>query len=238
LLNLINLRLVQINKKYLIEKNLFFSEKIILKEVIKSEKPIIIDVGGHLGSSTSLYKKLFPSSNIYVFEPANDNFKYLKNKFKKNTDIKIFKKAIGNQTIKKDFYIFSDYSSGNSLIKSTNNTEIKKKYKVDIIKLDNFCKKNKISSIDYLKLDTQGNEFDCLIGAKKLIRKNKIKFIKCEFMFHNFYDKSDTFNKVNNFLYKNNFLIRDICLIKKSIIKMRTNLIDVIYELDIKDGKN
>ena len=37
LLNLINLRLVQINKKYLIEKNLFFSEKIILKEVIKSE---------------------------------------------------------------------------------------------------------------------------------------------------------------------------------------------------------
>ena len=38
--------------------------------------------------------------------------------------------------------------------------------------------------------------------------------------------------------YKNNFLIRDICLIKKSIIKMRTNLIDVIYELDIKDGKN
>ena len=43
--------------------------------------------------------------------------------------------------------------------------------------LDNFCKKNKVSHIDILKIDTQGNEDNVLKGAKKLLKKKKIKLI-------------------------------------------------------------
>ena len=41
--------------------------------------------------------------------------------------------------------------------------------KVNTITLDKFCKKNKISKIDLLKIDTEGNEFNVLKGLKKKI---------------------------------------------------------------------
>ena len=44
--------------------------------------------------------KNFPSSNIYVFEPANDNFKYLKNKFKKILTLKFLKKLLEIKQLK------------------------------------------------------------------------------------------------------------------------------------------
>lgn len=46
--------------------------------------------------------------------------------------------------------------------------------------LDNFCALNNIPKIDLLKLDTDGTEFEVLLGAKNLLSKGKIGLIYTE----------------------------------------------------------
>ena len=78
------------------------------------------------------------------------------------------------------------------------------KYTVPTITLDNFVKKNKIKSIDLLKVDIDGSEHLMLQGASKTLKQNKIKTILIEIA-----DKKNNYEKkekrVLNFLRKNNF---------------------------------
>ena len=61
------------------------------------------------------------------------------------------------------------------------------------LKLDDLCIKDKIS---FIKIDIEGNEYEFLLGAKNLIKKNKpILLIEI----HN------NFNKVLKLLYKLNY---------------------------------
>ncbi len=46
--------------------------------------------------------------------------------------------------------------------------------------IDVFCRENHINHIDLLKLDTEGNEFNVLNGAKTILSENKINAIYTE----------------------------------------------------------
>ena len=50
--------------------------------------------------------------------------------------------------------------------------------KIKIETLDEFCKKNNIEKIDYLKIDTEGSNFDVILGATEMIKNKKIKYIQ------------------------------------------------------------
>ena len=54
------------------------------------------------------------------------------------------------------------------------------KYKVTTAKLDSFVKKNKIKSIDILKVDIEGSEYEFFKGSKVTLEKNYIKTILVE----------------------------------------------------------
>ena len=86
------------------------------------------------------------------------------------------------------------------------------KYKVSTITLDNFIKKRKIKSIDILKIDIEGSEYELLKGAKNALNKNKIRIILVEII-----DKKNSYNKkkrkIFNLLERRNFT-----LVKKSNI--------------------
>ena len=100
---------------------------------------------------------------------------------------------------------------------------------INIVTLDNYCKENSINNIDILKLDVQGYEDECLKGAEKLLRNNKIKLIKLEIMFHNNYLTDSSFLKIEQILDKYKFYLLDITFIKKSSTINRTLTVDVIY---------
>ena len=72
--------------------------------------------------------------------------------------------------------------------------------------LDNFVKKKKINSIDILKIDIEGSEYELLKGAKNTLKKNKIKIILVEII-----GKKDSYDKkkkkIFNFLKKRNFTL-------------------------------
>lgn len=52
---------------------------------------------------------------------------------------------------------------------------------VEIITLDDYCRRNKIDHIDLVKMDIEGGEFEALLGTQELLRAHAIDCIFLEF---------------------------------------------------------
>ena len=69
---------------------------------------------------------------------------------------------------------------------------------VNVVTLDKFCEENDIQYIDYLKLDVQGFEPQCIDGAKNLIETKSIGVLRIEITPGNFYEKSFTLYEIED----------------------------------------
>lgn len=70
--------------------------------------------------------------------------------------------------------------------------------------MDNFFKKNKVLSVDLIKIDTEGYEYSVLKGLTENF--HKVKFIIFEHHYDNMIIKNYTFLNINQLLKKNNFV--------------------------------
>jgi len=148
-------------------KNEYFDGKIISI----SEKEVFVDGGAYDGDT--LIKFIKASKNrykkIFAFEPDNTSFNVLKKftKGSKDKRIKIYKYGLAekNKTIK-----FTNDGTLGSRFDKDATQEIK------AISVDKLLSKENISMI---KLDIEGAEMEALIGAEKIIKKNKPKLAIC-----------------------------------------------------------
>jgi FkbM family methyltransferase len=185
---------------------------------------LLIDIGAHKGESIKLFSKNFIIKKIISFEASPINFEYLKKKIKdnkqgyKNTEIVLENIALGAEDKIIEFNQFNESSSSTikeidkeskyykrkfRLINFFNNNETYQKIKIKISKLKDYIEKNNINKIDFMKIDTEGYEFEILLGLE-----NKIKLVDI-IMFEHHYDnmikKGYTFEDINKLLIKNNF---------------------------------
>ena len=168
-------------------------EKHLLNVILKTfNKPIIFDIGGNVGNYSNSIKSLSKNSIIYSFEPHPKTYGILKlnaDKYGYNA----YNYACGDKESKLQLYDYEDESSGTehaSLYKETFDNLYHKKvisYEVDVITLDKFVLDNKINKINLLKIDTEGNDFNVLLGAKECLHKNIIDIIHFEFNSMNVY---------------------------------------------------
>ena len=155
---------------------------------------ILLDIGANKGVFTKCFRDEF--KDFHLFEPNPDLVRSLKNQFKTN-NYKIIKFGTGDINEKVLLNITNDNGSSLSSIKKQTvelknnfrNTNIVKKVEVEIKRLDHYL--NKIELNDkkiFLKIDTQGNDFETLIGLGKYIRN--VSFIKIEMPCINLYNSS------------------------------------------------
>tara|TARA_Y100000591_G_scaffold316503_1_gene325173 strand:- start:652 stop:1365 length:714 start_codon:yes stop_codon:yes gene_type:complete len=193
----------------------FHQKKVLGLFKKKFTNPItLVDVGAHFGETIMIFKKNFNIKKIYSFEASPINFKVLKKNFSDNlTNIEIFNFGIGAYT--SDEFINQTVESSSSTINSINKDskyfkrklkilKIKeenlffKKIPIKIITLDNFIDNKKIDTIDILKIDTEGYEFNVLKGLKK--NHNKIKTIYFEHHYDDMIKKNYKFSDINKIL--------------------------------------
>lgn len=157
----------------------------------KIKDPVVFDVGANVGRYSDDVLLVSPKSKIYAFEPHPKIFSELT----KKANFQKYNKAIGDQSkqIKLYDYDSKDGSAHASLYRSAIETlrnEDVVFHLVDMITLDDFCSKHQIDHIDLLKLDTEGHELQCLLGAKKILQEGRIKAIQFEFNEMNIVSKS------------------------------------------------
>lgn len=175
---------------------LFFLKKVIQTYKIKS----IFDVGANQGNYAKLCLDLGFDGNIYCFEPHPKTFEIL-TKTLKNTTAKFFSLGFSNAEGIATIYDHqeSDGSEHASLyeevIQSIHGHKAVQ-HEIVLTTIDAFVEKNKIEHIGLLKIDTEGNEFNILVGAEKTLRNAKIDVIHFEFNEMNIVSKAF----VKNFL--------------------------------------
>ena len=121
---------------------------------------------------------------------------------KKRITIKHLKES-SSSTIN-DLNTSSKYFKKKSLLLYKNKTTdffIEKE--IEQIRLDYFIQENEISKIDFLKIDTEGYEFNVLLGLQKEFKK--VSIIMFEHHYDNMIIKNYKFRDINQLLKQNNF---------------------------------
>ena len=161
-------------------------EKQWLSRYLKNiNNPIIIDVGANIGGYVNDVFEANISSFVYAFEPHPITYRKLNNNIA-NDKLKTFNLGVGNEKGKLELFDYEDNdgSAHASLFKEVI-TDLHGKgvisHSVKVIKLDDFFMDHKIDTIDLLKIDTEGNEYNVLLGVEKYLTEKKIKAIHFEF---------------------------------------------------------
>ncbi len=218
------------NKLIIFFVNIFdyFHKKRIIK-FIKNDLKVVnfdlfLDVGAHYGETIDLFCKNFKVKKIISIEASPKNFevlvekkKFLQKKFPKS-EIEIKKLALGNQEISIKMKEFDESSS--STIKNIDEKSeyYKKKFRflnlfkkktfeevnVELTMLRNFLEREKINEVDFLKIDTEGSEYDIIKGLGDKI--SGVKIIYFEHHYDLMIQKGYKYKDINQFLVKNNFI--------------------------------
>jgi FkbM family methyltransferase len=161
----------------------------LFKKLMKLNPKIIFDVGANKGEYTKKLIKYCPNSQYYCFEPNKNTFKKLKHSLDKHNNINLYNLGLGEKEAL-DF-LYSPTNDINSTLSSNNNIfndSIKQEVKNTTI--DNFLHDNNINQIDFLKIDTEGTEFNILKGAINTIKNQKVNIIQFEFNHMNRFSKT------------------------------------------------
>lgn len=163
-------------------------EKSFIK-IIKNEISLSLDIGANIGKYTKLLLTE-SKTKVIAFEPMSGSFKKLeevKLDFKDRLEIHNF--ALGNENTKKKIFYENENSEKASLIDSLDKLSFidnkKKNTKIiDVKKLDSLENLFENQIIDFIKIDTEGYEFEVLTGAKNVLSKHQPKYIQIEFNWH------------------------------------------------------
>ncbi len=145
----------------------------------------IIDIGANVGLMTLQFAELVPRGKVYSFEPTF----YALDRLKKNlglnpglakrvTVINSFVSETSNTN--PDIVAFSSWKVNGERDANDHPVHLgtpKSTEGVPAISLDDFTEANQLAKIDFIKIDTDGHEYEVLKGAKKAIAKYKPKII-------------------------------------------------------------
>lgn len=204
--------------------------KSIQKKVSLHAEPnsaVILDIGAHNGQSLErlyLEYKNFKSVEIHSFEPIPENYLCLRSAAEKlmsrypNLRIHSYNFAMDKESKLAPFYCYGMHGLETNQYSSLLQFKEKEKWlellpdqphanleltKVIVVPCHTgteFCSILDITEIEYLKIDTQGNDFNVLKGVENLLKKKCIKTIEAECQKIELYKGGATFSEIENLL--------------------------------------
>lgn len=154
--------------------------------------PLVIDGGGHIGTSTLYFKSIYPQSKIIVFEPDPHSLKLLRKNLDANklTDIQVIESGLYSEDTKINFN--NDHTDGGKISNSGSNS-------INSERLSKYIN----SGVDFLKLNIEGAELEVL---KELEQSGKLKNIKemC-IEWHSFAGQDQNLGELLTIFERNNF---------------------------------
>ena len=140
----------------------------------------IFDVGANGGSVALNFGRVFPSARIFCFEPIAGTFAQLQSNTRRHRQINCFQLAIGASAGEVEIHL-QEESELNSLVPELNaDPRCKRTERVTVDTLDNFCSKQGVSRIDFLKIDTEGFDLEVLRGAEGLLGNKCVRLVFAE----------------------------------------------------------
>ena len=176
------------------------------------EGDTIIDVGAHMGRYTiTSSKSVGTSGKVIAIEAHPYNFRILQNNLWLNSlaNVIALNLAVYSKKSRLKLYLPDEdlgYTMHHSLMTNYLSTkyskEIERRYvEVEADTLDNLLKNRGITTVDWIKIDVEGAEYEVLKGAKEILSANKAMSILVEV------HGKDTYGPTMELLQLNNFNI-------------------------------
>jgi FkbM family methyltransferase len=145
----------------------------------------VFDVGANAGQWTALALSIKPTLNIHCFEPSRFTYeKLLQNKFPPNVICNNI--GFGAAPQEATLWVFGDGSGTNSLYQRAGLQHVglqsqTREERVRLDTIDRYCRQTSIQTLDFLKLDVEGHEFEVLKGMRECLSKGQVKIIQFEY---------------------------------------------------------
>jgi FkbM family methyltransferase len=139
---------------------------------------VIFDVGANVGQSALEYTEKFPNAEIHSFEPVAANYQKLLEATGRNPKLHAYKLGMGERAGSVDIHV-NQFSTTCSIKHGDPQAGLES---IELETLSGFMDKQNVSTVDFLKLDTEGYELEVLAGAAKVLEEQRIHFlyIECE----------------------------------------------------------
>jgi len=159
-----------------------------LEEFIKTKKPkIIFDVGGYDALYSLKILEIDPLVELHVFEPNPHSFKEKLMPALSNfgSNVHLINKGMSDVSGVATLYTHPDRGAVDSLhrVKGGKYNHVDK-VEVELSTIDSYMSENGISKLDFLKIDTEGNDLNVIKGAEKMLKEGRIDTIQFEFSLH------------------------------------------------------
>lgn len=157
-------------------------KEIFIDEVYKfdseSSSPLIIDCGSNIGLSIIYFKKIYPGAKVIGFEPDIDIFKMLKYNLSQFNikDVELFPKAVWINN--KPLSFKKNGSVGGHLFEGDGDNLVN----IETVRLKDFLNQ----TIDFLKIDIEGAEFEILKDCEDTLKNVKNIFVE----YHSFHENT------------------------------------------------
>jgi FkbM family methyltransferase len=179
-----------------------------LVRLVGTTAKTIFDVGANVGQTATTLAALFPAAAIHSFEPNRDVFSTLEENVRNLPAVACHPIALSDEDAFGTLHVTRG-SEGSSLLPLAGDvgelklgewTVASEEQQVEIRRLDSFCAAHGITTIDILKIDTQGNDLEVLQGAGAMLAPSTIRTIFCEVLFAPLYEEQCFFDDVYRLL--------------------------------------
>jgi len=161
-------------------------DKTIILNMVKGNRPVIVEIGAHQGEDSASFINMFPLCSLYLFEPDPRCISILK---KRGLDKRasLYEGVVSDTLGTVDFYmsggidgIYKNWDGSGSIMKPKETLRIfpqivfldEYKIQVSSTTLDWYFKD--MPTIDFLWMDTQGAEEKIFKGGTETLKKTKL----------------------------------------------------------------
>lgn len=188
------------------------------------DQMVILDIGGCEGEDSLRYSKLFPNSEIFVFEPLPENQELIRQNIERYnaSRVHLVPVALAGSRGITDFYVSSgqpdglpltgDWDFGNKsssllppaeVLKQVEWLQFNSVIRVETDTLENFSRVHQLQTIDFVHMDVQGAELGVLRGAGTMLKA--IRAIWLEIAEYELYKGQPLRNDIETFMKQQGF---------------------------------
>lgn len=156
-----------------------------IRKNLSITSPVIFDVGANVGGYTLMLSQIWNGqASIHCFEPSGKTFSQLQENTKGLNNVTL--NNIGCSDTEHAMPLYSNSNlSGLTSVYNRNldhvNLKMDEVSTAKFTTIDNYCKKNNINHIHFLKMDIEGHELAALQGASFMLASDSIDYIQFEF---------------------------------------------------------
>jgi FkbM family methyltransferase len=184
----------------------------LLMQYLLEPGDVIFDVGCNLGEWSSLALEIMPDIKLFSFEPVPEAYIKLKELFKVHNNVHVFNVGLSNNNGSSNFYYYCDtmaqWGLSGFYYREVLHGDLAEPLviKIDHQTIDDFCAEHNIQEIKFLKIDTEGSEWNILNGAHRMLRNHAIKAVQFEYG-GCYIDAKTTLEQVIRFLTENDYVV-------------------------------